>query len=134
MGLVIEISIDINKYSKIISIKEMLSSLAENYNCLSEYYLHECEGTKSFIKKNDTVQIVEFNIPKSIEDKEYILQYINNILKLKIVKLETIYIEDGKVDIIYNCIKNSYTNMGGDYKTIKNKPVISIISEYLNKI
>lgn len=129
MGLVIEVAIDLNKIAGISDVKYSLSEIAYNYNCIDEYYIYETEGYKSMIERNDCIHVVEFNIPLTKYEKINITNYIEKILQKKYIKLETIYKDDGKIEMIYNCIKGDYSNINGKYKSVKNKPIISIIRD-----
>ena len=129
MGLVIEVAIDVNKTASISETKHFLSEMAYNYNCIDEYYIYETEGYNSVIERNDCIHIVEFNIPLTQYEKTNISYYIEKLLQKKYIKLETIYKDDGKVEMIYNCIKCNYSNVNGKFKYVKNKPIMSIIRE-----
>ena len=131
MGLVIEVSIDIKKTTCISDAKKYLSEMAYNFNCSDEYYIYETEGFNCIIERNDCIHVSEFNIPLTECEKINIANFIEKLLKKKYIKLETIYKEDGKIEMIYNCIKGDYSNVNGKYKLVKNKPIISIIREKL---
>lgn len=134
MGLVIEVAIDVNKTACISEAKYFLSELAYNYNCIDEYYIYETEGYKSVIERNDCIHVSEFNIPLIECEKINITNYIEKILQKKYIKLETIYKEDGKIEMIYNCVKGDYSNVNGKYKSVKNKPIISKIRDKIYSI
>jgi hypothetical protein len=131
MGLVLEISIDVKKNNSITESNLFLSELAEKFDCYKEYFLYETEGYNSIIERNDCIHVIEFNNPETEKEKQNILKFIEIIIKKKQTRLETIYRDTGKIDIIYNCIKTNYIDMCGKQKQIKNKPIINIIRERL---
>ena len=91
MGFNIELSFDIVKNSNVISIKQLLSDLAEKHNSKTNYFIHEIEGHSTTIDRNDCVNIVEFEIT----DKLNIIRYIKDIIKIKFIKIDCIYQEKG---------------------------------------
>ena len=97
MGFNIELSFDIVKNSNVISIKQLLSDLAEKHNSKTNYFIHEIEGHSTTIDRNDCVNIVEFEIT----DKLNIIRYIKDIIKIKFIKIDCIYQEKGKINVLY---------------------------------
>ena len=131
MGLFVEISVDVTKNSNVSQIKLFLSELAKTHNCNSEYYIYETEGTNSKIERNECIHTVEFNIPLTESERLDIIKYITKIKNIKYTKLETIYKENGKIDVIYNSQKSEFINSNGKKKYIKIKPIISEILKQL---
>jgi hypothetical protein len=131
MGLIVEISIDIQKKPDVTEAKIFLSELAETHNCNSEYYIYETEGYNCKIERNECIHIVEFNTPLTENEKINIVNYLIKIINKNYINLDTIYKEDGKIDIIYNSIKSQFTNVNGKEKIIKNKPIINEIKKKL---
>jgi hypothetical protein len=132
MGLVIEISIDIKKNNKINEIKSFLSDLAEEYNSESDYFIYETEGINSRIERNDCIHVVEFNTPQTEFEKNNILNFIKKIISKKLTKLDTIYQDNGKINMIYNSLEQKRYNKTNSSRSIKNKPIIDIIKENLH--
>jgi hypothetical protein len=130
MGLVIEISIDIKKENQITENKSFLSQLAEKYNCESYYYIYETDGINSIIERNVCIQVVEFNTPETTLEKNNILNFIKKVISNKLTKLDTIYQDNGKINMIYNSLKQKNINKTKD-RNIKTKPIIDIVKEYL---
>ena len=131
MGLVVEISVDIQKKPDVTQAKIFLSELAEMHNCNSAYYIYETEGYNCKIERNECIHIVEFNTPLTENEKSNIVNYLIKIINKKYTNLDTVYKEDGKIDIIYNSVKSQFTNVNGKEKIIKNKPIINEIKEKL---
>tara|TARA_R110002073_G_scaffold270168_3_gene433527 strand:- start:8580 stop:8978 length:399 start_codon:yes stop_codon:yes gene_type:complete len=131
MGLVIEISIDIKKNNRISEIKSFLSDLAEEYNSESDYFIYETEGTNSRIERNDCIHVVEFNTPQIEFEKKNILNFIKKIISKNLTKLDTIYQDNGKINMIYNSLKQKNYNKTND-RSKKNKPIIDIIKKNLD--
>ena len=98
MGLTIELSFDICKNANVTSIKRLLSTLAEKHNSETNYFIHEIEGHSTIIDRNDCVNIVEFEIT----DKINIINYIKDIIRIRFIKIDCIYQEDGRINIIYS--------------------------------
>ena len=131
MGLIIEISVNIEKIN-VSSAKKYLSEIANNHNCISEYDIFETEGYNNKIERNECIYIVNFETPLTEYDYENIITFVSKILKIKFVKLDTIYIEeDCKINIIYNSIKSNFINVNGREKILKTNPSLSKIKEYL---
>ncbi len=131
MGLVIEISIDIKKNNRISEIKSFLSDLAEEYNSESDYFIYETEGINSRIERNDCIQVVEFNTPQTEFEKNNILNFIKKIISKNLTKLDTIYQDNGKINMIYNSLEQKRYNKTND-RSKKNKPIIDIIKKNLD--
>ncbi len=131
MGFVIEISIDIKKNNRISEIKSFLSDLAEEYNSESDYFIYETEGINSRIERNDCIHVVEFNTPQTDFEKNNILNFIKKIISKKFTKLDTIYQDSGKINMIYNSLEQKRYNITND-RSNKNKPIIDIIKENLH--
>jgi len=136
MGLVVEISIDIKKNNQVTEIKLFLSELAEEFNCESYYYIYETEGVNSKIERNDCIQVVEFNTPQTELEKNNILNFIKKIINKKYTKLDTVYQDNGKVNMIYNSVNQKSDKQKSDKqqakkRSIENKPIIAIIKEKL---
>jgi hypothetical protein len=130
MGLVIEISINIKKNNKINEIKSFLSDLAEEYNSESDYFIYETEGINSRIERNDCIQVVEFNTPQTEFEKNNILNFIKKIISDKLTKIDTIYQDNGKINMIYNSLEQKRYNITNN-RNIKNKPIIDIVKKSL---
>ena len=130
MGLVIEISIDIKKESQVTENKSFFSQLAEKYNCESYYYIYETDGINSIIERNVCIQVVEFNTPETTLEKNNILNFIKKVINNKLTKLDTIYQDNGKINMIYNSFKQKNINKTKDIN-IKTKPIIDIVKESL---
>ena len=131
MGLVVEISIDIKKNNQVTEIKLFLSELAEEFNCESYYYIYETEGINCKIERNDCIQVVEFNTPQTELEKNNILNFIKKIINQKYTKLDTVYQDNGKVNMIYNSVNQKSDKENTKKRSIENKPVIAIIKEKL---
>ena len=131
MGLVVEISIDIKKNNQVTEIKLFLSELAEEFNCESYYYIYETEGINCKIERNDCVQVVEFNTPQTELEKNNILNFIKKIINKKYTKLDTVYQDNGKVNMIYNSVNQKSDKQNTKKRSIENKPIIAIIKEKL---
>jgi len=131
MGLVVEISIDIKKNNQVTEIKLFLSELAEEFNCESYYYIYETEGVNSKIERNDCIQVVEFNTPNTELEKNNILNFIKKIINQKYTKLDTVYQDSGKINMIYNSANQKINKQQGKNRSIENKPIITIIRENL---
>lgn len=131
MGLVVEISIDIKKNNQVTEIKLFLSELAEEFNCESYYYIYETEGINCKIERNDCVQVVEFNTPQTELEKNNILNFIKKIINQKYTKLDTVYQDNGKVNMIYNSVNQKSDKQNTKKRSIENKPIIAIIKEKL---
>lgn len=130
MGLVIEISIDIKKESQVTENKSFLSELAEKYNCESHYYIYETEGRNSKIERNDCIQVVEFNTPETTLEKNNILNFIKKVISNKFTKLDTIYQDNGKINMIYNSLEQKNINKTKD-RNKNDKPIIDIVKKSL---
>ena len=104
MGLVIEVAIDVNKTASIsetniFSLKWLIIII------VLTNIIYEREGYNSVIERNDCIHIVEFNIPLTQYEKTNISCYIEKLLQKKYYQtVETIYKDDGKVEMIYNCM------------------------------
>tara|TARA_Y100000389_G_C17466422_1_gene526074 strand:- start:4724 stop:5119 length:396 start_codon:yes stop_codon:yes gene_type:complete len=131
MSLIIEISFSISKLPNITQLKTILTDLAEKYNSISNYFTHEIEGHNVSIDRNDCIHIVEFSMAK-----EDILNYIKNVRKIKNVKIDSIYIDDNCINLIYaskkylstmSINKCSFLN-----KSITEDKIIEVINERLN--
>lgn len=122
MGLTIEISFDISKHSNITEQKKYLSNLAYQYNCISDYFIHEIEGHNTTIDRNDCIHVVEF-IPS-----ENIKNYLKEILQQKI-KVDSIYSDDEDIRLIY-ASKNYLSNMSINSRSYKptNTNLLNLIS------
>lgn len=131
MGLVVEISIDIKKNNQVTEIKLFLSELAEEFNCESYYYIYETEGINCKIERNDCIQVVEFNTPQTELEKNNILNFIKKIINQKYTKLDTVYQDNGKVNMIYNSVNQKSDKQNTKKRSIENKPIIAIIKEKL---
>jgi hypothetical protein len=131
MGLVVEISIDIKKNNQVTEIKLFLSELAEEFNCESYYYIYETEGINCKIERNDCIQVVEFNTPQTELEKNNILNFIKKIINKKYTKLDTVYQDNGKVNMIYNSVNQKSDKQNTKKRSIENKPIIAIIKENL---
>lgn len=131
MGLVVEISIDIKKNNQVTEIKLFLSELAEEFNCESYYYIYETEGVNSKIERNDCIQVVEFNTPNTELEKNNILNFIKKIINQKYTKLDTVYQDSGKINMIYNSANQKFNKQQGKNRSIENKPILTIIRENL---
>ena len=131
MGLVVEISIDIKKNNQVTEIKLFLSELAEEFNCESYYYIYETEGINCKIERNDCIQVVEFNTPQTELEKNNILNFIKKIINQKYTKLDTVYQDSGKINMIYNSANQKINKQQGKNRSIENKPIITIIRENL---
>ena len=131
MGLVVEISIDIKKNNQVTEIKLFLSELAEEFNCESYYYIYETEGINCKIERNDCVQVVEFNTPQTELEKNNILNFIKKIINKKYTTLDTVYQDNGKVNMIYNSVNQKSDKQNTKKRSIENKPIIAIIKEKL---
>lgn len=132
MGLVVEISIDIKKNNQVTEIKLFLSELAEEFNCESYYYIYETEGVNSKIERNDCIQVVEFNTPNTELEKNNILNFIKKIINQKYTKLDTVYQDSGKINMIYNSANQKFNKQQGKNRSIENKPILTIIRENLD--
>ena len=130
MGLVIEISINIKKNNKINEIKSFLSDLAEEYNSESDYFIYETEGINSRIERNDCIQVVEFNTPQTEFEKNNILNFIKKIISDKLTKIDTIYQDSGKINMIYNSLEQKRYNITNN-RSKDNKPIIDIVKKSL---
>lgn len=130
MGLVIEISINIKKNNKINEIKSFLSDLAEECNSESDYFIYETEGINSKIERNDCIQVVEFNTPQTEFEKNNILNFIKKIISDKLTKIDTIYQDNGKINMIYNSLKQKQYNITNN-RSKDNKPIIDIVKKTL---
>lgn len=116
MGLTIELSFSISKLSNVTQFKEHLSDLAEKYNSSSHYFIHEIEGHSTTIDRNDCIHHVEFPI-----SQENILNYLKNIMRVKKVKVDCIYIDKKGTNLIYASKK--YLLMMNVNKYLDNKPM-----------
>ena len=130
MGLVIEISINIKKNNNINEIKSFLSDLAEEYNSESDYFIYETEGINSRIERNDCIQVVEFNTPQTEFEKNNILNFIKKIISDKLTKIDTIYQDNGKINMIYNFLEQKRYNITNN-RSKDNKPIIDIVKKSL---
>ena len=97
MGLTIEVSFNICKQGNITNIKQLLSTIAEKYNSKTNYFIHEIEGHNRVIDCNDYVNIVEFES----DNFTNIIEYLKSIIKIKVVKIDCIYYDEGVVNLIY---------------------------------
>jgi len=131
MGLIVEISVDMLKNKNITDITLFLSQLAIINKCNSEYYIYEMDGCNSKIERNACIQIVEFENPLTNYEKNNFINYITKIINNKTVNLDTIYKDNGSIDIVYNCIKSEFNNVNGKQKIIKNKPILNKIKELI---
>ena len=131
MGLIVEISIDILKNQNLTDLTLFLSQLAIINNCNSEYYIYETDGYNSKIERNVCIHVVEFDSPLTNFEKKIFINYIIKIINNKNVNLDTIYKDDGSIDMIYNCIKSEINKANGKEKIIRNKPIINRIKELI---
>jgi len=131
MGLVVEILINIKKNNQVTEIKLFLSQLAEEFNCESQYYIYETEGVNSKIERNDCIQVVEFKTPQTELEKNNILNFIKKIIYQKYTKLDTVYQDSGKINMIYNSVNKKSNKQDTKTRSIENKPIITIIKENL---
>jgi hypothetical protein len=134
MSLVIELAIDIARNNSITNIKTLLVNLADNYDSSYHYFLHEVEGKNSKISHNDCIHVIEFEYSSEYM-RENIIQYIKAITRYKYIKIDCIYDDIGKINILYASKRyrmksaNLPTNL-----TNLNNSIDSRISEILNKL
>ena len=94
MDLTIELSFDIGK-NNVTQTKSLLLNLSENCNAIISYFLHEIEGHRNIIDRNDCINIVEFG------QKEDLINYLRTIEKYRFIKIDCIYNESKEVNLIY---------------------------------
>ena len=121
MGLIIEVSFDIGKNANVTSIKQLLSNLAEKHNSQTNYFIHEIEGHSTTINRNDCINIVEFDSINKIN----IIRYVKEIIKIRFIKIDCIYEEDGVVSLIYSGGNSrfAYPHTPSDCKRNCTKPI-----------
>ena len=90
MGYTIEISNDVRKPNKLLKNMQERRQMAEDHMCEMQYFMHEIEGKKRTIIRNDSIQVVIFNS----EQFENLLNFIVNIRKTKSFYIECIYRDD----------------------------------------
>ena len=101
MTYIVELSFDLRKNKNFSEIKELLSRLAEKYNSCTHYFMHEIEGRGRIIDINDCINTVCFDNTNTIN----LLNYIKNINKLKFIKIDCIYSDEGGINLIYTSKK-----------------------------
>ena len=97
MEYTIELTIDLRKNPNITEIKQTLSDLAEKYNAISNYFMHEIEGHSVTIDRNDCIHTITF----SSDNTTNLIKYIKIVNKLKFAKIDCIYQDNGQTNIIY---------------------------------
>ena len=113
MKYIIELSFDLRKNQNVSQIKELIYSLGEKYKSERNDFIYESEGQGNEIKKNDCISIMYFE-----NNAENFLNLIKEIKKLKIIKIDCIYSDNEKINMIYTSKKYNYNN---DHLKIKTK-------------
>lgn len=114
MGLTIEVSFCIYKNPNITQFKQYLSSLATKYNAISHYFIHEIDRHNTTIDRNDCIHVVEFQTTQI-----KILDYIKTIMQNRNVKIDSIYQDKKRIDLIYASKKYLSTMSVYGFKPIK---------------
>jgi hypothetical protein len=117
MGLTIELSFSVTHNTNVTQFKQYLTDLAKKYNNISSYFIHEIEGHSTTIDRNDCIQVVEFSL-----DCKNILNYIKNIMRVKSIKIDSIYLDRKGINLIY-ASKNYHATMSVNENSIFNKPI-----------
>ena len=134
MGLIIELAIDIKRNNAITNIQTLLVNLADYYNSSDHYFIHEIEGHKSTIDSNEYIHVVEFDYSDT-DMKENIVKYIKNVSKYKFIRIDCIYEDNGKINIIHASKKyRMRTARDHPYLTDFNKPIYSKLREILENL
>jgi len=134
MGLVIELAIDIQRNHGVTDMKLLLVSLADRHNSSDQYFLHEIEGHKSTIDSNEYIHVVEFDYSNT-DMKENIVKYIKTVSKYKFIKIDCIYEDSGKINIIHTSKKyRMKTARDHPHLTDLNKPIDSKLREILQNL
>ena len=96
MGYNIDISFSMLKHNNVSELKQMISSLALDYNCEQYYYLYEMEGCCK-VPRNHCIIVVSFT------DEEIFncAIFVKQIRKLQDVYLECIYEDNHVCKLIY---------------------------------
>ena len=134
MGLTIELSFSINKVSNVTQFKEHLSDLAENCDSSSHYFIHEIEGHSSTIDRNDCIHHVEFISSKQI------LNFLKKIMQIKKVKVDCIYIDKKRLQLIYASKKYLLMNKNSLSKPISspnpiiNSNLLQLVANYIDML
>jgi len=128
MGLTIELSFSITKHANITQFKQILSDVAEKYNSTSSYFIHEIEGHSRTIDRNDCIHIVEFDI-----SQKNIVNYIKNIMRIKNVKIDSIYVDKKGINLIYASKKYlstmSVNSSSIAHKNITQTDIIELVTQ-----
>jgi len=129
MNYIFELSVDIRKNSNISEIKDIIASIAFDYNANINNFIYETEGHGNKIEKNDYICIlsIDDNINKLIE-------FIKIITKIKYIHIDCIYSENNKIAMLYKSKKYQYKD---DVLTIQPNTKIDIKdkqNELCNKI
>ena len=97
MGYTIEISNDVRKPNKLLKNIQERRQMAEDHMCEMQYFMHEIEGKKRTIIRNDSIQVVIFNS----EQFENLLNFIVNIRKTKSFYIECVYRDDNTCNLLF---------------------------------
>ena len=130
MGLTIELSFDVTKNANVTSIKQLLSNLAEKHNSTTNYFMHEIEGHGTTIVRNDCINVVEFDS----DNIKNIINYIKDIIKIKFIKIDSVYEEKGAVNIIYSgryTHTSKYVNpISGKYSHTTKNNILELVKQW----
>jgi len=95
MSFTIEVSFDLRKRAQVSAFSTQTQEMAEKHGCVSHYALHECEGRGRVMERNHHVFISEY------EDIETAAAYVREVRRTQYLYVESIYREDGKVQLLY---------------------------------
>lgn len=128
MGLTIELSFDLNTVKNVSEMQNKLDNIVYYYEPIQNYFFYETTGGRK-IERNDCIQTVELELNKNI------INYIKEILKIKSIKIDCIYLNDNQIDYIYISKKYIINNYLINVKSINNNisNVIKIIDNVLKK-
>jgi hypothetical protein len=94
MVFVIEVSFYLHQHSNLTFFKDTLIELAENWGCITHYFMEEMRG-----KNCVSIHVIHF--PSEISDAWRACDYIKNIKKIKQVIIESVYYDEIKGQILY---------------------------------
>jgi D-lyxose ketol-isomerase len=123
MGYAIELSFDTRKIKNLHEEQKTIYDKALEFDCVSQYHMHEMEGYGRKTTRSDYIHVVIFDS----ESFENLLEYIKHIKKERRLCIECIYKDDTNCDLLYassKFIKRMDKQTSLHYRREKKKEII----------
>ena len=99
MGYTVEVSFDISKKTALTIFQDQQRTIANNYCCEMQYFIHDIYGNGKKIKRCDCIHVVVFN-DNHFDNFITYIKYIKNN-KRNGLSIDCIYHEEKECDLLY---------------------------------